>query len=92
MFGFGKETAYLGYSLSELSSVRDILSQNKIKYNIKTINHQGQFLTLGRGTIRGSFGSAGMNMDYEKQYEVLVNKKDYENAKYLLRDIHKKNS
>ena len=85
MFGFGKETVYLGYSLAELSKVRSILDNHGIRNTYHVINLNGRFIGIGRGTTRFNFGF-GVESDYERQYEVLVDKKDYEKAKYLLRE------
>jgi hypothetical protein len=81
MFIFNKEEVYIGYSLEELSKVREILSREGIKYEYKVVNHSG------RRATRVNFRSAGMNMDYEKQYVVSVKKNDYEKARYLVNSI-----
>ncbi len=85
MFFLNKEDVYIGYSLEELSKVRETLEKEGIKYTYKVINHMGQ--STGIGTRRGKWGSFGMNMDYEKQYVVSVKKKDYEKAKYLVNKV-----
>lgn len=82
---FNKEDVYIGYSMVELSKVREVLEKNGIKYTYKVVNHSGQW--AGRGTTRGRFGSIGMNMNYEKQYIVSVKKNDYEEARYLVNKI-----
>lgn len=79
MFSFSKEAVYIGYSLYELSKVREILEKEGIKYICKVINHSG--------TARGKFGSLGIDMNYEKQYIVSVRKGDYEKAKYVINVI-----
>ena len=81
MLLFNKEDVYIGYSMEELSKVRETLENEGIKYSYKVVNHSGQW--SGRGTKRGDFGSYGINMDYEKQYVVSVNRKDFEKAEYL---------
>lgn len=85
MFLFNKEDVYIGYSLEELSKIREILDKESIRHNYKVVNHSGQW--LGGGTTRGNFGSYGMNMDYEKQYVISVNKIDSELAKYLVNRV-----
>jgi hypothetical protein len=82
MFFFQKEEVYIGYSMEELSRVRGILKSKGIKYTYKVINQSGQW--MGQGTIRGNFGSAGMNSNYENQYVVFVKRKDSEIAKYWI--------
>ena len=76
MFFFNKEDVYIGYSMEELSKVREILGIKGIKYTYKVI-----------GTTRGNFGSFGMNKNYETQYVVSVKKKDSENAKYFIHSV-----
>lgn len=85
MFIFNKKDVYMGYSLDELSKIREVLHEEGIKYTYKIMNHSESW--TGRGTIRGYFGSFGMNMGYEKQYIVSVKKKDYEKAKYLVNSV-----
>jgi hypothetical protein len=85
MFLFNKESVYIGYSIEELSKVRDTLEKEGIKHSYKVVNRSGQW--LGRGTRRGEFGSFGMNMNYEKQYAVYVHRKDFEKAKYLVNSV-----
>lgn len=87
MFGIGKDSVYIGYSLSEFSKVREILEQNRIEYFYDVVSRQEGL--LGEGTMRGRFGSMGVNMDNDKMYEVKVNKKHYDKAKYLLKDLYK---
>lgn len=85
IFFFNKEDVYKGFSMEELSKVRDILKREGIKYTYKVIDPSGQW--LGTGTKRGNFGSFGMNKNYEKQYVVSVRKKDAENAKYFIHSV-----
>ena len=87
MFFFLKEEIYIGFLIEELTKVRDILDQENIKYTIKVKYPSAQW--AGPGTVRGNFGSFGMNSTYEKQYQVFVKKKDAEQAKYLVhRALH----
>ncbi|KGK84825.1 hypothetical protein [Clostridium sp. HMP27] len=79
MFLFNKEDVYIGYSLEELSKVREILEKEGIKYIYKVINHSD--------TSKSILGSFGTKMDYEKQYIVSVKKNDYEKAKYLTNSV-----
>ena len=73
----------IGYSIEELSKVRESLENESIKYSYKVVNRSGQ------GTRRGKLGSYGINMDYEKQYTVYVHRKDFEKAKHIVnRALH----
>ena len=69
MFFFLMQTVYEGYSLEELTQVRDSLAAAGIRYAIRTINH-------GRPAIG--------NMAYRNLYEVRVKKSDVQQARYLL--------
>lgn len=85
MFFLNKKDVYIGYSMEELSKVRETLEKEGIKYTYKLIKHLGQ--SNGSGIRRVKWGSFGINMDYEKQYVVSVKKKDYEKAKYLVSKV-----
>ncbi|MGG0657370.1 hypothetical protein [Rummeliibacillus pycnus] len=76
---FFKEEVYATYSLEDLSKIREILAIEGIKYSYRVKDGSSR-------TSRGNFGSFGMNTKYERQYVILVYKKDVEQAKYL---IHK---
>lgn len=79
---FFREEVYIGYSLGDLAKVRQALVNEGIKYSYKVVDHSGQW--AGRGTIRSNFGSAGLNMDYSRQYSVSVKRKDFEAASYIV--------
>lgn len=70
------EAVYIGYSLEELSKVRECLSLDNIKYDYKVDSHSSH--------SRGRYGSFGINVNYENQYYVYVKRKDFERAKYLV--------
>jgi len=82
MFLFNQEEVYIGYSMKELSMVRDVLSREGIKYKYKVIDSSGEWLVPG--TSRGRFGSFKVDQNFEKQYVVSVRKKDAVNAKHLV--------
>ena len=82
---FFKKDVYIGYSMGDLAKVRQVLVNEGIKYSYNIHDHSGQW--MGRGTIRGNFGSAGLNMDYTKQYTVSVKRKDFEKASYLVNSV-----
>ena len=78
---------FLSDNVKTLKDKIDILNQENIKYTIKVTDPSGQW--VGPGTVRGNFGSFGMNSNYEKQYSVFVKKKDAEHAQYLVhRALH----
>ena len=73
---FNSEEVYMGYSLEELSKVRECLALDNIKYDYKVISHTSH--------SRGRYGSFGINVNYDRQYCVYVKRKDFERAKYLV--------
>ena len=79
---FNSESLWIGYEMDRFNQIRDALDNNSIPYKYKVRNHLGQF--SGRGTIRGSKGSFGNPTEQMYQYEILVYKKDFEQAKFLL--------
>lgn len=87
MLFFLKEEIYVGFLMEELAKVRTVLDKEDIKYSIKVTDPSAQW--AGPGTVRGNFGSFGVNSKYEKQYQVFVKKKNAEQAKYLVhRALH----
>mgnify|MGYP003290966592 FL=1 len=79
---FNSESLWIGFEMDRFNKIRGILDNNAIPYKYKVRNHLGQF--SGRGTIRGSKGSFGNPTEQMYQYEILVYKKDFEQAKFLL--------
>jgi hypothetical protein len=67
---------YHGYDMKEQADVREILSSNKIKYDIRVLNHNG--------STRGNIGSFGMSKKFEKEYYIYVSKENYEYTKFVL--------
>ncbi len=63
------------------SEIRDILSQNKIDYIIKTKNLQASPLW---GNTRGRVGTFGIHHEYSYEYKIYVHKKDFEKALFLI--------
>ncbi len=79
---FNSESLWIGTDMKRFNQIRDMLDNNAIKYKYKVKNHLGQW--NGRGTTRGTAGSFGNPTDQMYQYEILVHKKEYEKAKYLI--------
>lgn len=70
---FNRREGLTTLSMKEQPQVKDILSQNHIKYHTKTVNHSRS------GDIR-TRGSAGIREDYAYEYTVYVHKSDYKRA------------
>lgn len=79
---FNSESIWIGTDLKKFNEIRDILDREGITYKYKVKDQMGEW--NGRGTVRGSMGSAGNPADLAKQYEILVEKKDLEKAKNVI--------
>lgn len=79
---FNSESLWIGTDMKRFQQIRDILDGKSIPYKYKVKNHLGQW--NGRGTTRGSMGSFGNPTEQMYQYEIMVHKKDFEQAKYLV--------
>lgn len=86
-FNRKNQSVYIGYDIKEFNDIRNLLETNGIDYDYKVNNHQGQFLAPGAGTIRGSFGSLGTDLDRAYEYEIKVFPKDAEKAAYSIRKL-----
>lgn len=76
---FNRRNICTVFSMEEQANIRRTLSNNKIKYYIKTINNMHR-----PGRRRGMVGSAGLNRNLNYQYNFYVHKRDYDKAKYLI--------
>lgn len=81
---FNSESLWIGSDLKTLSHIRETLAAEKIEYKIKTMDHLGQSVGIGRGSLRGNMGSFGNSSQQMKQHEVFVYTKDLERARYLI--------
>lgn len=68
-------------SMEQKAKILDILSQNKIKYSLKTKDNSGG----GLYSERRFTGSFGMEISDRFIYHIYVSKREYENAAFLLR-------
>lgn len=79
-----KKELFATTSTEQKSKVLDILSQNNIKYYLKSKdNFSGGMFSERRFT-----GSFGMETSSRFVYQIFVSKKQYENAVYLLQQNH----
>lgn len=81
---FFKKELFVTTSTEQKSKVLDVLSQNNIKYAIKTKDNFGG----GRSSERRFTGSFGMETSSRFVYQIFVSKKEYENAAYLLQQSY----
>lgn len=76
---FHSERIWIGTNMKKFNEIRDILDREGIKYKYKVKDRLGEW--NGSGTFRGAVGSAGTPADQSKEYEILVEKKDVEQAR-----------
>ena len=79
------KSVYIGRDLKKFNIIRDALDAAGIDYNYKIRNHQNKLLMPGIGTVRGRFGSLGVNLDVVNEYEIKVFPKDVEKANFIIR-------
>lgn len=80
---WNRKEVFVGWSIEQFYEVRRALAENKIKYDFKVTNNNNS------GSGRGHMGSFGENMRYSTTNYVYVHKKDFDQACYALRDIHR---
>lgn len=79
---FNTESLWIGTDLKKFNEIRDAMDRDGIRYKYKVKDQLGEW--TGRGTLRGTVGSAGNLPEQMKQYEILVEKKDFEKAKAVV--------
>ncbi len=79
---FNTESLWIGTDLKKFNEIRDALDRSGIRYKYKVKDQLGEW--TGRGTLRGTVGSAGNLTEQMKQYEILVEKKDFAKAKAVV--------
>jgi glycosidase len=68
--------------LKRFNEIRDVLDRENIKYKYKVKDQLGEW--TGSGTLRGRVGSAGNPAEQAKQYEILVDRKNLEQARFAI--------
>ena len=76
------ESLWIGTDLKRFNEILDILDSQNIKYKYKVKDQLGEW--TGSGTIRGRVGSAGNPAEQAKQYEILVDRKNLEQARFAI--------
>ena len=76
------ESLWIRTDLKRFNEIRDILDSQNIKYKYKVKDQLGEW--TGSGTIRGRVGSAGNPAEQAKQYEILVDRKNLEQARFAI--------
>ena len=79
---FNTDSLWIGTDLKKFNEIRDALDRDGIRYKYKVKDQLGEW--TGRGTLRGTVGSAGNLPEQMKQYEILVEKKDFAKARAVV--------
>ncbi len=79
---FHTESLWIGTDLKKFNEIRDALDRDGIRYKYKVKDQLGEW--TGRGTLRGTVGSAGNLPEQMKQYEIFVEKKDFAKARAVV--------
>ncbi|VYU56120.1 hypothetical protein [Clostridium tertium] len=74
---WNRKEIYYGFSLEQFSNIRSILSQNRIRYDVRTISRTS---SKSLGSTRGFIGSFGENPNLAYEYYIYVHKDDYSKA------------
>ena len=79
---FNSESLWIGTDLKRFNEIRDVLDRQNIGYKYKVKDQLGEW--TGRGIFRGRVGSTGNPAEQAKQYEILVDKKNLEQARFVI--------
>lgn len=82
---FNRRELLTTYSMQQQSEARETLTAHNIPYEIKTVNRKSPS-PVASGS-RARTGTLGENLDQMYEYQIFVNKKDYDEAMALLRGI-----
>ena len=75
---FNRKELAITYDMKEQARIRDILADNNIDYDIKTVNRMSPS-PMAAGT-RTRMGSLGQSQNEMYEYIIYVRKEDYEKA------------
>lgn len=78
---FNRKELTTTFSMEQQAKVRNILSQNNIKYIVKTVNRTTSSVL---GTTRSKTGTLGQNIKLSYEYIIYVHKNDYDKAKSII--------
>lgn len=83
---FNRHELAVLHKAEQQAMLRDILSQNSIKYKVKTLNRKSP--SAINFDSRARTGTLMENLSAEYEYKIYVHKKDYEKALSLLIKIN----
>ena len=79
---FNRRELIVTMDMKRQAQVREILAQNGIDYDVKTVNLMTRPYF---GTQRARTGSYGVDLKFAYEYKIYVHKKDFEKAAFLIR-------
>ena len=81
---FNRRELISTFYMKKQSEIKSILAQNKIDYDIRTINRKSPSpMAAGSRARTGTFGE---NLAFEYEYTIFVKKTDYDTACYLIKN------
>lgn len=80
---FNRAELIITYDMKKQADVRNILSANNISYIIRTRNLTAT--GIGNTNTRTRVGSFGVDTNSSYEYKIYVKKKDFEQARYLIK-------
>lgn len=84
---FNRKELKTTYDIDEQSRIRDILSQNKIEYDVKVVD-RNKTSHMTNKSCRETLGTMNLNHSLSKEYIIYVKKEDYVKANKLF-DLYK---
>ncbi len=78
---FNRKELIITYSMEQQAKTRDILSANKIDYELKVVNRNSPSVF---SDTRARTGTFGQNMDIAYEYVFFVHKNDYDLAQAVI--------
>lgn len=79
---WNRREVYSGFSSKDFNHVCDKLDASKINYKYKLVNRNNSSIF---DTNRSRLGTLGEQPNLAYEYQVFVDKKDYEEACYIIR-------
>lgn len=75
-----KEIIYQGFDAKKFNDIRNALDSERIWHSWKTRDRETRMIFPGMGTVRGRFGSAGVDLEKALEYTLSIKAKDRKKA------------
>lgn len=83
-----KVILYSGWDLQEANRIMDCLKDHQIYFKFTMKDQVNR--SVGRGTTRSNFGSAGVRQDYQILYTIRIYREDEYQAREIIKVINRK--